>query len=46
MTLTCTYDNPANPLIAADLVVKYTTNGMTREASGSPAKITFTVQDD
>jgi hypothetical protein len=45
--LTCTYSGMDDgAVITADLVVNYTTNGLTREASGSPAKITFTVQAD
>ena len=33
-------------VITATLNVKYTTNGMERTASGSPATISFTVQSD
>ena len=42
ITLTCTYDNPVGEIVA-DLVVNYTTNGVQRSASGSPAQIRFTV---
>jgi len=42
-TLTCTYDHPDPAKITADLTVKYTTNGLERTASGSPAEIFFTV---
>jgi len=43
-TLTCHYDHPAAPgEIRARLVVKTTTNGLERNASGSPAEILFTV---
>jgi hypothetical protein len=45
-TLTCTYDHPSPAAITATLNVKYTTNGMERTASGSPASITFTVNPD
>ena len=41
--LTCTYNDPNPDLIVATLTVKYLTNGVTREASGSPATISFTV---
>jgi len=47
VTLVCTYTNMDDgAVIAADLIVKYTLNGLERTASGSPAKITFTVQGD
>jgi len=42
-TLTCHYDHPNAKVITAQLVVVYTTNGLTRTASGSPATISFTV---
>jgi hypothetical protein len=46
-TLTCTYTNMADlAKISALLTIKSTTNGLEREASGSPATITFTVQSD
>jgi hypothetical protein len=45
-TLTCAYDHPSPAAITATLTVKYTTNGLTRTASGSPATITFTVAAD
>jgi hypothetical protein len=45
-TLTCTYDHPDPTLIEAALNVRYTTNGLERTASGSEAKITFTVAAD
>jgi hypothetical protein len=43
VTLTCTYDTPDPTEITATLDVEYTTNGLERTASGSPAQITFTV---
>jgi hypothetical protein len=46
VTLTCTYDTPNPAAITATLTVKYTTNGLERTASGSPAEITFTVNPD
>ena len=45
-TLTCTYDAPDPAAITATLNVKYTTNGLERTASGSPATIIFTVAAD
>jgi prealbumin domain-containing protein len=46
-TLACTYSNLADgAVITATLNVKYTTNGLERTASGSPATISFTVQAD
>jgi len=46
-TMACTYTNiPDNTAITADLIVKYTTNTLERQASGSPAKIVYTVQSD
>jgi hypothetical protein len=46
-SLTCTYSGLNDgATITATLNVKYTTNGMERTASGSPATITFTVQGD
>jgi hypothetical protein len=42
-TLVCHYDHPSPTAITATLNVKYTTNGLERTASGSPAAITFTV---
>ncbi len=45
-TLTCVYNAADGAIVQADLVVKSITNGLTREASGSPARITFTVQAD
>jgi hypothetical protein len=45
--LTCDYNNMADgAVITATLTVKYTTNGLEREASGSPATISFTIQND
>ncbi len=45
-TLVCEYDGADGDVVQADLVVKSTTNGLEREASGSPARITFTIQAD
>jgi hypothetical protein len=46
-SVTCTYSNLTDgAVITADLIVKYTTNNLEREASGSPARISFTVQAD
>jgi hypothetical protein len=45
-TLVCSYDNPDPAAISATLTVNYTTNGLERSASGSPATITFTVSAD
>ena len=46
-TLACTYSNMADgAVITATLNVNYTTNGLPRAASGSPATISFTVQAD
>jgi hypothetical protein len=42
-TLTCHYDHPNAKAITAQLTVVYTTNGLPRTASGSPATISFTV---
>ena len=42
-TLVCSYDTPDPEEIDAVLNVKYTTNGLERTASGSPATITYTV---
>jgi hypothetical protein len=45
--ITCTYTGLNDGAqVIADLVVKSTTNGTEREASGSPAQIRFTVQAD
>ena len=44
--LVCEYDGADGDVVQADLVVKTVTNGLTREASGSPARITFTMQAD
>ena len=44
--LECSYDAPDPAEITAELNVKYTTNGLERTASGSPATITFTVAAD
>lgn len=45
--LVCNYSNVADgTVITATLNVKYTTNGLERTASGSPATISFTVQSD
>jgi hypothetical protein len=47
ITTVCHYDNMADgAVITATLNVKYTTNGLERTASGSPATISFTVQSD
>jgi hypothetical protein len=46
-TLACTYSNMADgAVITAVLNVNYTTNGVQRAASGSPATVSFTVQAD
>ena len=46
-TLTCNYANMADgAVITAVLNVRYTTNGLQRVASGSPATISFTIQSD
>jgi len=46
-TVACDYDNMDDgAVITATLIVNYTTNGVDREASGSPATISFTVQAD
>jgi hypothetical protein len=47
-SLTCTYTNLADgSLVTASLsAVQYTTNGLTRTASGTPASISFTIQSD
>jgi len=45
--VSCNYNNMADgAVITASLTVKYTLNGLEREASGSPATISFTVQSD
>lgn len=45
--LTCTYSGMSDgAVITATLTVKSLTNGVTRDASGSPATISFTVQGD
>ena len=41
--LTCHYDHPNPKVITATLNVNYTTNGLSADASGSPATITYTV---
>jgi Prealbumin-like fold domain len=47
VTVTCHYDDMADgAVITAALNVNYTTNGLERAASGSPATISFTVQSD
>ena len=47
VTATCTYTNAADgTVVTATLDADYTLNGQTREASGSPAQITFTIQAD
>ena len=47
VTATCTYANAADgTVVTAVLDADYTLNGQTREASGSPAQITFTIQAD
>jgi hypothetical protein len=47
LTVSCNYDNMADgAVITATLTVKYTLNGLEREASGSPATISFTIQSD
>ena len=46
-TLDCTYSGLNDGAkVTADLNTSYTTNGLTREASGSPAQVFFTVQAD
>jgi hypothetical protein len=46
-TLTCSYTSFADGTsVAATLNVSYTTNSLTRVASGSPATVSFTVQTD
>jgi hypothetical protein len=46
-TLTCTYSGLSDgDVVTATLIVNYTTNGLQRQASGSPATITYTIQDD
>jgi hypothetical protein len=46
-TLDCTYTGLNDGAkVTADLNASYTTNGLTREASGSPAQVFFTVQAD
>jgi Prealbumin-like fold domain len=46
-TLDCTYSSLNDGAkVTADLNASYTTNGLTREASGSPAQVFFTVQAD
>jgi hypothetical protein len=45
--VSCDYGNMADgAVITATLTVKYTLNGLEREASGSPATISFTIQSD
>ena len=47
VTATCTYTNAADgTVVTAVLDADYSLNGQTREASGSPAQITFTIQAD
>ena len=47
VTATCTYTNAADgTVVTATLDADYTLNGQTREASGSPATIMFTIQSD
>lgn len=47
VTVACDYVNlDDGSKVTADLAVSYTTNGLLREASGSPAKIEFTIQSD
>jgi len=46
-TLDCTYSGLNDGAkVTANLNTSYTTNGLTREASGSPAQVFFTVQAD
>jgi hypothetical protein len=46
-TLDCTYSNLNDGAkVTADLNTSYTTNGLARVASGSPAQVFFTVQSD
>ena len=45
-SLVCEYDGADGDVVQADLVVKSTTNSLERAASGSPARITFTIQAD
>ncbi len=47
VTATCTYTNAADgTVVTAVLDADYSLNGQTREASGSPAQISFTIQAD
>ena len=47
VTVACVYANMADgAVITATLNIRYTTNGLERTASGSPATISFTVQAD
>jgi hypothetical protein len=45
-SLTCPYSLADGAVVTANLTAKYTTNGLERESSGSPAAISFTVQSD
>jgi hypothetical protein len=46
-TLDCTYNTLNDGAkVTANLNTSYTTNGLTREASGSPTQVFFTVQAD
>jgi hypothetical protein len=45
-TMTCTYNVSTGDHVTALLTVKYTTNGLERNASGSPATIQYTVEGD
>ena len=46
-TLTCTYTNLNDgAVVTADLNASSLTNGLSRDISGSPARITFTIQAD
>ena len=47
IVVACDYDGMADgAVITGTLKVNYTTNGLERAASGSPATVSFTVQDD
>jgi hypothetical protein len=45
-TMTCTYNVSTGEHVNAVLTIDYTTNGLERKASGSPATIQFTVEGD
>jgi hypothetical protein len=45
-TETCTYNGTGGEKVSADLIVQTTTNGLVRNASGSPAEIFYTIEAD